>query len=130
MEMLRAISVPTLTASSLVLLISTRIEGRSMSATSTLRPAASRITPLGASIRPEFCTRVPPAAPGRRSRADAAFVAHLAGAWLLAKPQPPGQEVLVGELEGRDHQPRHVDLGAGTEHDAIGVDDEHPSVGL
>ena len=34
----------------------------------------------------------------------------IAGAWLFAKPEPPGQEVLVGELEGGDHQPRHVDL--------------------
>ena len=52
-----AIRVPMFTASSLLLEISTRIEGRSISEISTLRPAASRITPLGASIRPEFSTR-------------------------------------------------------------------------
>ena len=45
-----------LTASSLLLLISTRIDGRSMSDISTLRPAASRILPSGASISPEFST--------------------------------------------------------------------------
>ena len=52
-----AIRVPMFTASSLLLEISTRIEGRSISEISTLRPAASRITPFGASIRPEFSTR-------------------------------------------------------------------------
>ena len=44
-------------ASSLLLLISTRIDGRSISEISTLRPAASRMTPFGASMRPEFSTR-------------------------------------------------------------------------
>ena len=57
MEMCLAISVPRFTASSLLLLISTRIDGLSMSATSTLRPAASKILPSGAKIRPEFSTR-------------------------------------------------------------------------
>ena len=54
MEMCRAIKVPKFTAFSSVLMISTRIFGRSISATSTLRPAASKILPSGAWIRPEF----------------------------------------------------------------------------
>ena len=46
-----------LTATSSVLVISTRMLGLSMSATSTLRPAASKILPSGAWINPEFSTR-------------------------------------------------------------------------
>ena len=57
MLMCLAISVPKFTASSAELVISTRIDGLSMSAISTLRPAASSILPSGAKISPEFSTR-------------------------------------------------------------------------
>ena len=85
MDTLRAMSVPRLTACSSVLTISTRMPGRSMSATSTLRPAASRIFPSGAWIRPEFSMR------GAISRTSPPVALRIVPALLM--PPAPGVSV-------------------------------------
>ena len=62
--------------------------------------------------------------------ADAALVAHLTGARCVAKAQASGQKVLVTESERRHHQPGHVHLRALAKHNAVGVDQEYPAIGL
>src|SRR6185503_17970206 len=48
----------------------------------------------------------------------------------VGKLHAPGNEVGVGQIEGTADQTTHVDPAAGTEQDAVGVDEEDAAVAL
>ena len=49
---------------------------------------------------------------------------------ITAEIHPPGEKILILEVERRCHQARDVNLRAGAEYDAVGIDQEYPAIRL
>ncbi len=61
---------------------------------------------------------------------DRTVVQHGAGARCFGEFQPPGQKIGVGEIQRRGDETRGIDLRAGSERDAVRIDEVNATVGL
>ncbi len=63
---------------------------------------------------------------------DRAAVDHSAQAFqgILRKEKATGHEVFIANLQGGRQETSHIDLGAGTEQNAVGVHEEYPAIRL